>query len=48
MRLTESFESPILGAAPSEMNSDRHNTLADMLTTTLECIRADIEANERT
>lgn len=44
-RLTESFESPILGAAPPEMNTDRHSIMADMLKTTLECIRADIEAS---
>lgn len=43
-RLTESFESPVLDDKPSEMNPDRRQVLVEMLNTTLERIKNDVEA----
>lgn len=41
--LTESFESPVLEDKPSEMNPDRRRVLIEMLNTTLQRIKDDIE-----
>lgn len=42
-RLTESFDSPVLDDKPSEMNPDRRRVLIEMLNTTLERIKDDVE-----
>ena len=45
-RLTESFESPILVAPPSEMDPNRRRVLVDMLDSTLARLKDDIEAGD--
>lgn len=42
-RLTESFQSPVLDESPAKMNPDRRSVLVQMLHTTLERIKNDIE-----
>ena len=43
-KLTESFESPVLNDKPSEMNPNRRWVLTEMLNTTLQRIKVDVEA----
>lgn len=45
-RLTESFVSPVLDGKPAEMNPRRHGVLVEMLNTTLERIKKDVEATD--
>lgn len=43
-RLTESFESPVLDDKPSEMDPGRRRVLIEMLNTTLDRIKDNVEA----